>query len=147
MLASYDELRHEAESLSGLSADALIEELGRRVNTDMGRTGQGRAGTFGSEEVLKDIGHRWWKHLEPELMGLICDPTNKDMQQLTGNRSVPQLAAGLAAAAVAAAVSVPPTWLIVATTLLAMKVTDAGLQALCEAWSDRSGSGLGDQRP
>jgi len=144
-MASFDELIHEAESLSSLSADALLEELGRRINNDMERSSQGSSGIFaehGGTELLKDIGHRWWSNLEPELMGLVCDPGNSDIKQITGNRSVPQVAAGLAAAAVAAAIAVPPAWLIVATTLLALKLTETGLKALYQAWSERSHSAV-----
>ena len=68
-------------------------------------------------------------------MAVICDPKNKDLAEVTGNRSVPQIAAGLATAGIVSALA-PPAWVIVLTTLLATKIVDTGLQALCEVWAE-----------
>jgi hypothetical protein len=61
---------------------------------------------------------------------------NPDVQRITGGRSVPQIAAGLAVAGVAA-LTAPPAWLIVATTLVATKISTSGLRAVCKTLQDR----------
>ena len=82
---------------------------------------------------IKKVGKLWWKKLEPELMNIICDPKNDDLGKITSGKSIPQIAASLATAGIVAAFA-PPAWIIVATTILATKVTETGLDALCETW-------------
>jgi hypothetical protein len=149
-MTSYHEALEEAERLSELSDDALIEELGRRVHATEQPGGQelarrfsgdfaAKAGDMGrATELLKDLGRRWWKKLEPEFMKWVCDPSNEDIKRLSGSKSIPQVAAGLATAAVTAAIAAPPAWIIVVTTLLATKICDTGLQVVCELWAEHS---------
>jgi len=134
----------EAERLSQLSDDDLFVELGRRVGDKERSGGDARAlafaGPFSATEqdmasgTLRTVGTLWWEKLEPKLMAVVCDPKNGDLKDLTGNRSLPQVAAGLATATVIATLA-PPAWLIVLTTLLATKIVESGLEAVCQLWT------------
>jgi hypothetical protein len=88
-----------------------------------------------SFDDLKKMGRRWWRKLQPELMVMVCDQSNPEMQQITGSKTIPQIAAGLASAAVVAVLG-PPAWVIVATTILATKIVSTGVNALCETWQE-----------
>jgi hypothetical protein len=143
---NYADALQEAKRLSDLSDDNLFHELGVRLE-DAKRSGaqqrqQQYSGDFsaaenvmGSEALLQEIGRRWWLNLEPELMRIVCDPNNKEIEQVIGNKSIPALAAGLAVSALAALAA--PSVVIVISSILALKISEAGLKAVCEAWSDR----------
>jgi hypothetical protein len=88
-----------------------------------------------SMEDLRNIGRRWWKKLEPELMNLLCDQNNEDLRKITSGKTIPQIAASLATAAVISAFA-PPAWIIVATSILAAKIVETGLDSLCEVWRE-----------
>lgn len=147
-MSNYDAALVEAERLSELSDDALFEELGLRVEAKSQPGGEDLVTSFHADfaaqvgdmgkasDLLRKIGRKWWENLEPQLMALLCDPKNSETQKITGNKSIPQLAAGLAVAALAAAVAAPPAWIIVATTILATKVADTGIQAICATWAE-----------
>ena len=139
-----------ATKLSEKSDDALFEELGLRMNDTLvfghfpntqeyeaGFTQE--AGDMLSTEQLKQFGLRYWKNLEPKLMELVCGSNNAEMQSILGGKSIPEMAASLATAAVVAAFG-PPAWVIVGTTILAAKLFDAGLETLCQDWKNASGN-------
>lgn len=150
-MRDYNSAVAEAEKLARLNDDALFEELGLRIedaNLPGGDTrSQGYSGQFRGpvsdlgkgSEVFKKIGSKFWKNIEPQIMGLICDPKNEDLQKLTNNRSIPQLAAGLATAGVLSVVVAPPAWVIVIATILATRIAEAGLAAVCETWAEERG--------
>jgi hypothetical protein len=137
----------EAERLLRLSHQQLLEELGRRVLDAEQPGGKERSQAFRADfsaeagavgkgpEFLREVGALWWKKLEAQLMKILCDSENGDLNNLAGGKSVPALAAGLATAALTSAIAVPPAWLIVAATLLAAKVAETGVAALCETWA------------
>jgi hypothetical protein len=136
----------EAERLSQFDDEALFHELGLRTE-DAKRPGgaerqQGYSGEFLTLDptmgasVLGEIGRRWWRNLEPQLMHMVCDPNNKEMRELTGNRSIPALAAGLAVSGLAAVAA--PSVVIVVTSILALKISESGLKALCDTWAEHS---------
>jgi hypothetical protein len=147
-MPSYEDALREAERLSKLSDERLLEELGARVGDSALPGGDQRAQEFSGDfaadvkdmgaatEFLRRVGRAWWKKLEPQLMRILCDPGNEDLKKITNNSSIAQVSAGLATAAVIAVIAAPPAWLIVATTILATKLTETGLQALCEAWAE-----------
>ena len=72
---------------------------------------------------------------EPELMKLVCDPNNAEMSQITSGKTIPQAAAALATAAIVSALA-PPAWIVVATSILAAKIAQTGLEAVCEVWRE-----------
>ncbi len=137
----------EAERLLRLSHEQLLEELGRRVLDAEQPGGKERSQAFRADlradadamgkgsDFLREVGALWWKKLETQLMKILCESDTGDLKSLAGGKSVPALAAGLATAAVTAAIAAPPAWLIVAATLLAAKVAETGVAALCETWS------------
>jgi hypothetical protein len=143
---THQQALQEAERLSQLSDEALFHELGLRVE-DVKRPGgeerqQYYSGEFLAPDatmgagVLGEIGRRWWGNLEPQLMHLVCDPNNKEMKELTGNRSIPALAAGLAVSGLA--VLAAPSVVIVVSSILALKISEAGLKAVCDTWAEHS---------
>jgi hypothetical protein len=139
----------EAERLLRLSHEQLLEELGRRVLDAEQPGGKARSQAFYADfhgeavakskgtDFLREVGALWWRKLEAQLMKILCESDNADLKKLTGGKSIPALAAGLATAAVTSAIAAPPAWLIVAATLLAAKVAETGVAALCETWSSR----------
>jgi hypothetical protein len=152
--SQYDEALRSAEKLTARSDEDLFEQLGLRIQ-DMQNPGgyarsKGYTGEFGQEaadmlstEDLKKIGRRWWKKLEPQLLNLICS-NNPEMKQITSGKTIPQLAASLATAGLISAMA-PPAWVVVATSILALKIAESGLDAVCEVWHeslDRKGKQL-----
>jgi hypothetical protein len=136
----------EAERLAVLSDNALFHELGVRHEDAKRPGGEERKNLFAAEflaadttmsgSLLTEIGRNWWNDFEPQMMRWLCEQSNADMQRLTEGRSIPQLAAGLAVAGVTALMA-PPAWVIVATTLVATKISESGIRALCKTWRDR----------
>lgn len=88
-------------------------------------------------DELREVGRRWWCKIEQQLLGLVCDPSNTNLKQLTNGRTIPQVAAALATAGVVAAFA-PPAWVIVATTIFASKVVETGIEATCEVWRENA---------
>jgi hypothetical protein len=142
----------EADRLAQLNLESLFHELGLRVE-DAKRPGgdqrqQHYSGEFLAADaamgtgVLAEIGRRWWANLEPQLMQLICDPNNNEMRELTGNRSIPALAAGLAVSVLA--VLAAPSVVIVVSSILALKIAEAGLKAVCDTWAEHRKPRLGN---
>jgi hypothetical protein len=140
----FEEALEQAMRLSDLSDDALFHELGLRVE-DIKRPGgeerqQHYSGEFLASDptmgtsALSEIGRRWWGNLEPQLMQLVCDPNNQEIKQLTGNKSIPPLSAGLAISVLAALAA--PSVVIVVSSILALKISEAGLKAVCETWAE-----------
>jgi hypothetical protein len=148
METTHDEALTEATRLSELGREALFHELGVRIEDAKRQGGEGRMQAFSGEFLAPDrsmssstlivIGRRWWEDFEPRLMALVCDSKNKDMQKITANRSIPQVAAGLVGAGVTALA--PPAWAIVAATILAAMIVESGLQAICTTWAERTSS-------
>lgn len=147
MSITYEAAKAEAERLSRLSEARLLQELGLRAEDRIrDENGDDRAGSFEgafaarepamSGGRLEEIGRRWWGKLRNELMKVLCDPSNDDVKKLTGNKSVPDVAAALAVLAVGATVASPPAWVIVGATLIAKKVVQSGVESICEIWAE-----------
>ena len=148
---AYERAVEAAEKLTQRSDEALFEQLGLRIQDVQNLGGFERATRFSADfsqeaedmlstEDLKKIGRRWWARLEPELMHLLCEKRNVELGQITSGRSIPEIAAGLATAAVVAALA-PPAWIIVATSILANKIAQTGLDSVCEVWKESLASG------
>jgi hypothetical protein len=131
---TYQQALEESERLLLMSDDALFHELGLRIEDSNRPGGEERnqyySGEFLAVEptmgtgILTDIGRRWWSNFEPQLMQLLCDPNNKDIKGLTGNKSIPALAAGLAGSALAGLAA--PSVVIVVASIVALKISEAG---------------------
>lgn len=141
----YEEALREAEKLAVRSDDDLFEQLGLRIQDIQNLGGYPRSLRYSAEfaqeaadmlstEDLKKVGRRWWQKLEPQLMNLVCSD-NPDIKQITSGKSIPQVAASLATAGLISALA-PPAWVIVATSILAAKIAESGLDAVCEVWHE-----------
>jgi hypothetical protein len=146
MDTKYQEAERAAERLSELDDETMFETLGIRIEDVKNKGGWQRVQMYDaafeqnapdllSMKDVREIGHRWWRNLEPEIMKLICDTDNADMKKIASGKSIPQVAAGLATAAVVSALA-PPAWIIVATTIIATKVAQSGLDAACSVWRE-----------
>ena len=144
----YQEALREAEKLATRSDDDLFEQLGLRIQDMQNPGGYARAMNYSAEfaqdaddmlstEDLKRLGRRWWAKLEPQLMNLVCT-NNAEMKQITSGKTIPQVAASLSTAALVSMLA-PPAWVIVATSILAAKIFESGLDALCEVWNESQG--------
>jgi hypothetical protein len=143
--AEYQEALQEAEKLSVRSDDDLFEQLGLRIQDMQNVGGYSRSRRYSAEfeqeasdmlstEDLKKVGRRWWQKLEPQLMNLVCT-NNAEMKQITSGKTIPQIAASLATVGLVSWLA-PPAWVIVATSILAAKIFESGLGALCEVWHE-----------
>jgi len=141
----YREALEAAERLTRLSDDALYEQLGLRIEDAEHPGGEERKQKYSADfahaaedmlstEDLRRIGRRWWEKLEPELLRMVCT-RSEEMGKITGGKTVPQIAASLATAGVVATLA-PPAWIIVATSILAAKIAETGLDAVCEVWQE-----------
>jgi hypothetical protein len=141
----YQEALREAEELATRSDEDLFEQLGLRIQDMQNAGGYSRsmyysgefaqeAGDMLSTGDLKKVGRRWWQKLEPQLMNLVCT-NNAEMKQITSGKTIPQVAASLATAGLVSALA-PPAWVIVATSFLAVKICESGLDAMCEVWHE-----------
>jgi hypothetical protein len=151
----YEQALKAAQGLAERSDEALFEELGLRIRDKENLGGEERSQQYEapySQKAddmlslgdLRKVGERWWQNLEPELMKLVCDPKNEDTGKITSGKTIPQVAASLATAAVVSTLG-PPAWVIVATTILATKIAESGVSALCQTWresleAERSGT-------
>ena len=135
----YEEALREAEKLAARSDDDLFEQLGLRIQDMQNPGGYARSMVYSAEfaqeaadmlstEDLKKVGCRWWQKLEPQLMNLVCS-NNPEMKQITSGKTIPQVAASLATAGLVSALA-PPAWVIVATSILASKIVESGLDAI-----------------
>jgi hypothetical protein len=91
----YQEALEEARRLTSLSDEALLEQLGLRVQDVEHPGGEERAQQYSADftqaaeemlstEDLKKIGRRWWAKLEPALMQLVCTQ-NEEMGRIAGH--------------------------------------------------------------
>jgi hypothetical protein len=144
MDTTHQQALEEVERLLRLNDEALLHELGLRIE-DSKRPGglerqQHYSGEFLAADptmgtgLLAEIGRHWWNNLEPQLMPLICDPNNKEMKELTGNKSLPALAVGLTVSGLTALAA--PAVVIVVSSILALKISEAGLKAVCDTWAE-----------
>lgn len=142
----YEEALETAEMLTESSQDELYTELGLRIKDMQNIGGYERSQQFSADfeqdaddmlsvEDLKEIGRRWWKKLEPELMNLICEEKNEEAKTILSGKTIPEAAAALATVTLVSALA-PPAWIIVATSILVTKVADTGLDAACEVWKE-----------
>lgn len=142
----YEEAFKEAQRLSEMSDERLYEELGLRMQDIINVDGYQRSQQFSAdfEEVaddmlslgdLKRIGQRWMRNIEKRLMKILCEENNTELKQITQGKTIPEVAATFATTALVSVIA-PPAWLIIAVTIIAAKVADAGLDALCEFWKD-----------
>jgi hypothetical protein len=143
---NYEQALREATKLTEMSEDILYEKLGIRMqdihNLGGYKRSQQYSGQFPQVEPemlslkdVKEFGMRWWKKLEPELMNVVCSQESEDRKRLLSGKTAPQIAASLATAAVVSALA-PPAWVIVATSILAIKITETGVDTLCEMWKE-----------
>jgi hypothetical protein len=141
----YQDALREAEKLAKRSDDDLFEQLGLRIQDVQNTGGYSRSMNYSADfaqiaddmlstEDLKRVGRRWWKNLEPQLMNLVCT-NNAEMKQITSGKTIPQIAASLATAGLVSTLA-PPAWVIVATSILAAKIFESGLDAMCEVWRE-----------
>jgi len=144
--ADYDRAVQAATDLAEVSDEGLLEELGLRIRDMENLGGYARAQEFqaGYSQVAEDmlsikdlkvIGQRLCRNLEPELMTLVCDAKSEDLKKITSGGTIPQIAASLATAGVVATLG-PPAWVIVATTIIAHKIAQSGLKAVCQTWQE-----------
>jgi hypothetical protein len=141
----YQEALREAEKLAARGDEDLFEQLGLRIQDMQNAGGYSRSMNYSAEFAqeagdmlstadLKKVGRRWWQKLEPQLMNLVCT-NSAEMKQITSGKTIPQIAASLATAGLVSALA-PPAWVIVATSILAAKIFESGLDALCEVWHE-----------
>ncbi len=145
----YDDALAAAEDLSEVSDEELFTQLGLRIEDMKNVGGYDRSQQYSADfeqdaedmlsmDDLKKIGRRWWAKLEPQLMKLLCDGSNPEMAKITSGKTVPQIAASLATAAVVSALA-PPAWIVVGTSIVAAKIADTGLESFCEVWRESLG--------
>lgn len=143
--AQFDEALAAAHDLSRLNHEERLIRLGQQIEDVKNLGGFHRAHKFSGDcadsakrmprDELTEIGRRWWAKLEPELMRLVCDPNSEEAKQITGDKTPPQIAASLATKGITSSFAAP-AWIIVATSILAAKITETGLSALCEIWRE-----------
>ena len=147
----YGEALEAAEMLVERSEDDLYSELGLRIQDMQNLGGYERSQQFAadfeqvSEDMLsmgdvKRIGERWWNKLEPELMSLLCEEENEEAKRIFSGKTIPEAVAALTTMALVSALA-PPAWIVVATSILVVKVVDTGLDAACEVWKESSVEG------
>ena len=144
---TYEDALNEAQKLARMNEDALMEQLGLRIKDQELPGGEERSQSFSgdfaqnaedmglSAAALREFGQRFWKKLEPRIMEMVCDKDNEEMKKLTKGKSIPQVAASLATAAVVTAWAAP-AWVIVIASILALKLTETGQETLCEMWKE-----------
>jgi hypothetical protein len=143
----YSAAEKAAQKLSQYDEDGLMFELGKRIEDSKEPGGEQRkleydaafidtSETQGSE-FLEDVGRRWYRNAEAELMKFLCDKENSERDSLTSGKSIPQIAASLATAGLLAVIAAPPAWVIVATTVVAQKLTSTGIDAWCQVYHER----------
>jgi hypothetical protein len=136
-----------AEKLSEQDEDSLLFELGKRIEDCKQPAGEQRkfeydaafvdtSGTQGFE-FLEEVGRRWYRNAEAELMKFLCDKKNADRDRLTSGKSISQVAASLATAGLLTVIAAPPAWVIVATTIVAQKIASTGVDAWCQVYYER----------
>lgn len=136
----------EARALSSRPIEALYEELGLRAQDIFNPGGyqrvqhasapfQQEAGDMFGTDSLKEFGQRFWRKLEPQLMDIVCGADNEDRKKLLQGQTVPDIAAALVTAGIISALA-PPAWAVVLAAILAKKIAQAGLDALCEQWKE-----------
>lgn len=136
-----------AQRLSQRDEDSLMFELGRRIEDSKQPGGEQRkleyeaafvdtSGTLG-KEFLEEVGRRWYRNAETELMKFLCDKNNADRDRLMSGKSIPQVAASLATAGLLAVIAAPPAWVIVLTTIVAQKIASTSIDAWCQVYNER----------
>ena len=140
-----------AQELDQYDDETLVRELGKRVADAKLPGGEQRKMAFQAEfvdtsptqgwEFLEDVGLTWRRNLEQELMEFLCPKDNAERDKLLSGKSIPEMAASLATAGLIALYAAPPAWAIVVTTLAARKIVKAGLDAWCQVYYKRQGSG------
>jgi hypothetical protein len=142
----YEKALYAAETLANRSRDGLYEQLGLRIQDLQNMGGYERSKKFSAEYShdaddmlsiadLQEIGRKWAKKFEHEMMNMICEKDNIDIDKITGGKTIAQVAASLATSTVVAVLA-PPSWVIVATTIIASKLAETGLDSLCEQYSE-----------
>jgi hypothetical protein len=142
----YQEALKAATRLTKLSDDALYEQLGMRLKDKDNPGGEDRVQQYSADYAesaaallstneLKKFGKLWWDKLEPKLQELVCSE-NKELALITGNKTLPEIAASLATATLVASLA-PPAWIIVATSIFASKIVETGLDTLCDLWKEK----------
>jgi hypothetical protein len=148
---NYEEALRAAQNLTQRSDEFLFEELGLRIRDMQNIKGYERSTHYSADfsqvaedmlsmEDLKKVGRKWYSKMEKVLMDMICDPQNEEVRKITSGKTIPQVAASLATAAVISALA-PPAWIIVATSLFALKIAETGIEAICETWKESSETG------
>jgi len=136
-----------AQKLGERDEDSLMLELGKRIEDSKQPGGEQRkleyeaafvdASETQSFEFLEEVGRRWYRNAEAELMKFLCDKKNADRDKLTSGKSISQVAASLATAGLLTVIAAPPAWVIVATTIVAQKIASTGIDAWCQVYYER----------
>ena len=145
----YTEAEQAAQKLAEKDERELLGELGKRIEDEKQPGGQQRQLLFEADfvdtsdlqswDTLQEIGRRWFRNAECELMKFLCDEKNADREKLTGGKTIPQVAAALATSGLFAAITAPPAWVIIATTIVAQKLAATGIQAWCQVYYEHQG--------
>ena len=142
MNEKYEEALKSAEKYYEKSEESLYEELGLRIQDITNVGGYERAQKFEAEFEeaaddllsfgdLKKIGQRWMENIKNKLMEMICSKDNSELKKITEGKTIPQVVAGLVTAGLVSTLA-PPAWIIIAVTILVIKLMDAGIEAACE---------------
>ncbi len=133
-----------AAELNQYDEDTLIRELGKRVEDAKLPGGEERKQAFQADfvdtsatqgwETLEEVGRAFRGNIESELMAFLCPKNNQEREKLLSGRTIPEVAASLATAGLIAVCASPPAWAIVVATLVARKVTKAGIDAWCDVY-------------
>jgi hypothetical protein len=136
----------ETRELSARPEEALYEELGLRAQDIFNPGGylrvqqvsanfqQDAKDMFGVAD-LKEFGQRFWRKLEPQLIDLVCGANNEERKKLLQGQNVPDIAAAIVTAGIISSLA-PPAWVVVLAAILAKKIAQAGVEALCEQWKE-----------
>jgi hypothetical protein len=145
--ADYPAAEKAAQKLSERDEDSLLFELGKRIEDSKQPGGEQRKLEYEAAfvdtsetqgfEFFENVGRRWYKNAEAELMKFLCDKNNADRDRLTSGKTIPQIAASLATAGLLAVLAAPPAWVIVATTIVAQKIASTGIDAWCQVYYER----------
>lgn len=143
-----EDLQKEVQRLSTEPDETLFEELGLRAQDIFNVGGfqrslkpsanfQEAAPDMSIGSSLAEFGRRFWRKLEPQLIDLVCDADNEDRKKILGGRNAADIAAVLVTGGIMSAVA-PPAWVVVLAAILAKKIANSGLDALCEQWKGSS---------
>jgi hypothetical protein len=88
-------------------------------------------------EKMIALGQRWWDKFEPEIYELLCNRSSEEHHELVAAllEGAKVLALTLAPTLVAQTYALPAVAMVLAT-LVAKRVAETGLEAVCEIWAE-----------